>query len=81
MVHDTDIVELELKSKKFSLSMKKKEALEKPEPIYQMVSLQSDSMPLTGLPTQGAGLESKRPASLLMNDSYSAKRAGRYGGR
>lgn len=38
MVHDTDIVELELKSKKFSLSMKKKEAVERPEPIYQMVS-------------------------------------------
>lgn len=50
MVHDTDIVELELKSKKFSLSMKKKEALEKPEPIYQMVSLQSDSMPLLACP-------------------------------
>jgi hypothetical protein len=37
MVHDTDIVELELKSKKFSLSVRKKEALEKPEPVYQMV--------------------------------------------
>ena len=37
MVHDTDIVELELKSKKFSLSMKKKEAVERPEPIYQVV--------------------------------------------
>ena len=37
MVHDTDIVELELKSKKFSLSMKKKEAVERPEPIYQVI--------------------------------------------
>ena len=45
MVHDTDIVELELKSKKFSLSMKKKEALEKPEPIYQMVSPQMSMAP------------------------------------
>lgn len=37
MVHDTDIVELELKSKKFSLSVKKKEALEKAEPVYQQL--------------------------------------------
>lgn len=34
MVHDTDIVELELKSKKFSLAVRKKEALEKAEPVY-----------------------------------------------
>ncbi|KAK9846390.1 hypothetical protein WJX81_002764 [Elliptochloris bilobata] len=32
MVHDTDIVELELKSKRFSLAVRKKEALESPEP-------------------------------------------------
>lgn len=32
MVHDTDIVELDLKSKRFQLSLKKKEALEQPEP-------------------------------------------------
>lgn len=32
MVHSTDIVELELNSKKFKLSVKKKEALEQPEP-------------------------------------------------
>ncbi len=38
MVHDTDIVELELKSKKFSLSVRKKEALEKAEPVYHAVS-------------------------------------------
>ena len=37
MVHSTDIVELELKSKKFSLSVKKKEALEQPEPVYAQV--------------------------------------------
>ncbi len=30
MVHDTDIVELELKSKKFSLAVRKREALEPP---------------------------------------------------
>ena len=37
MVHDTDIVELELKSKKFSLAVRKKEALETPEPTYQVL--------------------------------------------
>ena len=31
MVHDTDIVELELKSKKFSLAVRKKEAIEPAE--------------------------------------------------
>jgi acetyl-CoA carboxylase biotin carboxyl carrier protein len=31
MVHDTDIVELELKSKRFSLSVKKKDALKAAE--------------------------------------------------
>lgn len=38
MVHDTDIVELELKSKRFSLAVRKKEALEVAEPtvIYQV---------------------------------------------
>jgi acetyl-CoA carboxylase biotin carboxyl carrier protein len=34
MVHSTDIVELELSSKKFSLTVRKKEALEQPEPVY-----------------------------------------------
>ena len=34
MVHETDIVEMELKSKKFSLNVRKKEAIEPPEPIY-----------------------------------------------
>ena len=36
MVHDTDIVELELKSKRFSLSVKKKEALKAAEPMVQV---------------------------------------------
>ena len=38
MVHDTDIVELELKSKRFSLAVRKKEALESQEQtvIYQV---------------------------------------------
>ena len=40
MVHDTDIVELELKSKRFSLSVKKKEALKQPE---VQVSMQFES--------------------------------------
>ena len=34
MVHDTDIVELELKSKKFSLAVRKKEAIEQPEAAH-----------------------------------------------
>ena len=37
MVHSTDIVELELSSNKFSLSVRKKEALEQPEPVYAPV--------------------------------------------
>lgn len=36
MVHDTDIVELELKSKRFSLSVKKKEALRAAESSVQV---------------------------------------------
>jgi len=38
MVHDTDIVELELRSKRFTLAVRKKEAIEVPEPtvIYQV---------------------------------------------
>ena len=41
MVHDTDIVELELKSKRFSLAVRKKEALESSEPAplaYQVLT-------------------------------------------
>ena len=34
MVHETDIVEMELKSKKFTLAVRKKEAIEQPEPVY-----------------------------------------------
>ena len=37
MVHSTDIVEFELRSKKFSLAVRKKEALEVPEPVYMPV--------------------------------------------
>jgi hypothetical protein len=36
MVNDTDIVELELKSKKFSLSVRKQEALKSAEPVIQV---------------------------------------------
>lgn len=39
MVHDTDIVELDLKSKRFQLSLKKKEALEQAEPQVGRVSV------------------------------------------
>lgn len=38
MVHDTDIVELELKSKKFSLAVRKREALEPPPAPVQVVA-------------------------------------------
>lgn len=34
MVHSTDIVEFELRSKKFSLAVRKKEAVAQPEPMY-----------------------------------------------
>ena len=34
MVHSTDIVEFELRSKKFSLAVRKKEAVVQPEPMY-----------------------------------------------
>ncbi len=36
MVNQSDIVELELKSKRFTLAVRKKEALEPPEPVYQV---------------------------------------------
>lgn len=36
MVHDTDIIELELKSKKFNLSLRKKEALQSEQPVIQV---------------------------------------------
>lgn len=38
MVHDTDIVELELKSKKFSLAVRKREALAPPPAPVQVVA-------------------------------------------
>nr|QKY14971.1 acetyl-CoA biotin carboxyl carrier (BCCP) [Polytomella parva] len=37
MVHDTDIVDFELKSKKFSISIKKKEALQQAQPVQQVI--------------------------------------------
>jgi hypothetical protein len=36
MVNDTDIVELELKSKRFNLSVKKKEALKSEQVVHQV---------------------------------------------
>ena len=55
MVHDTDIVELELRSKRFSLAVRKKEAIEALEPqvVYQVcwqyhaASLQMTSSPFS----------------------------------
>ena len=43
-VNDTDIVALDLNSKRFGLSLKKQEALEKPEPIYVQVRLRCFSI-------------------------------------
>ena len=56
MVHDTDIVELTLKSKKFKLSVKKKEALEAMEP--QVVHIQAPM----GAPTAYAAPAPVAPA-------------------
>lgn len=39
MVHSTDIVEFELRSKKFTLAVRKKEALVQPEPMYLPVQV------------------------------------------
>ncbi len=36
LVNNTDIVELELKSKKFNLTVRKKEALKAAEPVIQV---------------------------------------------
>jgi hypothetical protein len=43
MVNTTDIVELELKSKRFSLAMRKKEAIAVPEPPQVSHSSQLES--------------------------------------
>lgn len=40
LVTSTDIVEMELKSKRFNISVKKQEALQAAEPIYQMMAPQ-----------------------------------------
>jgi hypothetical protein len=45
MVNETDIVELELKSKRFSLTLKKKAALQAAEPIIQVNSLAQQHWP------------------------------------
>lgn len=76
MVHDTDIVELELKSKKFSLSVKKKEALARAEPVYQMVnavlSLNWDS---------SSDMSSVHPAVCLAKEVLHEVVSGKTGGR
>ena len=56
MVHDTDIVELELRSKRFSLAVRKKEALEAAEPtiIYQVHAGWPGMQPDTHRPCIGA---------------------------
>jgi len=65
MVHDTDIVELELKSKRFSLAVRKKEALESPEPApmaYQVLPGLLHSRAPSSRPSA--------PASLTAMSSY-----------
>lgn len=52
MVHDTDIIELELKSKKFTLNLRKKEALQAEQPVIQYVS-----------PPQGYAAPAQAPAA------------------
>ena len=64
MVHDTDIVELTLNSKKFKLSVKKKEALEVMEP--QIVHIQAPSAgyapaPMAAAPAAANGIEIASP--------------------
>jgi len=50
MVHETDIVEFSLNSKKFKLAVKKKEALEAMEP--QFVHVQAPLAPAPAMPAQ-----------------------------
>jgi acetyl-CoA carboxylase biotin carboxyl carrier protein len=55
MVHDTDIVELTLNSKKFKLAVKKKEALEAAEPtIVHMQAAPAGYAPVPAPPAPGA---------------------------
>lgn len=62
MVHDTDIVELEIKSKKFALTVRKKEALQVPEPIIQMVSAPQQLAAPASAPQAAAGPAPAAPA-------------------
>ena len=62
MVHSTDIVELELNSKKFKLSVKKKEALEQAEP--QVIHMPAPAMQQMGYaPMQAAPMAAPAPAA------------------
>lgn len=76
MVHDTDIVELELRSKRFSLAVRKKEAIEVPEPtvVYQQAPQQQGPQyapqasyaappPMGGPPAPAAGPTPAAPSS------------------
>lgn len=58
MVNDTDIVELELKSKRFSLSLKKKAALQ--EPVVQIVQA---AAPVAAAPAPAAAAPAPAPAA------------------
>lgn len=49
MVNETDIVELELKSKRFSLSLKKKAALQEPVVQVGVLGLRGDCGPYSAL--------------------------------
>ena len=79
MVHDTDIVELELRSKRFSLAVRKKEAIEALEPqvVYQVrwqpraILSDLEFAPLPAIPHAGsepvvAFVQANRSASCLL---------------
>lgn len=65
LFQDTDIVELELKSKKFSLALRKKEALETAEPqvVYQQAPAQYAPPPAWGPPPPAPVAGAPAPAA------------------
>lgn len=54
MVHDTDIIELELKSKKFTLNLRKKEAIQAEQPVVQVRALNMAAIGGTAPPSRRA---------------------------
>ncbi|KAL6749265.1 acetyl-CoA biotin carboxyl carrier [Haematococcus lacustris] len=72
MVHDTDIIELDLKSKKFNLSLKKKEALQveqvvqyvQQQPAATMAAPAPASQPASPAPPAAAAAPAPAPAPM-----------------